>query len=706
MKTIFWISLLSTITLISGCSVKPLHTEYNDTDSTVLESDSIETQAIVKTKLVPIRINVNTSNMEVLCHDRDGNYSVYRQSFNNDSSFWLIPLEEAPSFVYHDLDSNSVKVQTTNYKNVSGYFTGSYHVEQLDPTKSTLVFIEKESNAHLDLLEIEHKNYEWISDVFLDKEFRNVQYTLSTDTSMHIYIHSLVNSELVSCTNKDVFEIPINDTSNIIVPNVFFDDVSKFNVSKRKVELSIYRSKKDSLLYDKVIANGIVMDPETKTYKFGFDLGIIGNKIVCVSDQTLTAEKTIDATGLIVSPGFIDMLGFNLTNTVAKYKITDGVTTNLSLHGCTENFKGFFKQYHKYKPQINYGGAIFAFRLRMEQGLGFKGKASAKDIEYMAQRVEEEIEAGGVALAFSPEYYPGTSSDEIKGMMAIAAKYDIPTHFHARYSSISGDKSGIDGVIEVIEYAKELNARVHFMHLHSTGGTGMMDEALTLINHARDEGYKITYDIYPYDSWASNIDWSRFNPGWQKRYGISFEDLQIAGQTERLTEKSFKKYRKAGGLCIAYAMDEEEMIQALSASYSMVGSDGNIQYENKSNNHFRGAGTFSRILGKYVREEDKFSLMDGVSKMTINSIKHLEDISVDMASRGRLQEGFIADITIFDYRTVIDKSTPEKPATQSEGIEYVIVNGHIGVSQGKFIKSVRAGQAIKNKYTKSFAKLI
>ncbi len=373
------------------------------------------------------------------------------------------------------------------------------------------------------------------------------------------------------------------------------------------------------------------------------------------------------------------------------------------IYPCTvvqKTLKVFFDRYDKYNTHVNYGGAIFAIKIRRERGLSNFGKPSQEDVDYMAERVREEILAGGVALAFSPEYYPGTSAEEIKAMMAVAAEYDIPTHFHARYSSITGEDLGIRGVREVLDYALELDARVQFMHLHSTGGgTGMMDEALAMIDEARAQGAKVTIDLYPYDSWASRLNMQRFRDGWQERYGITYQDLQIAGTSIILNKNTFNTYKAQGSLAIAYAMNENEMLDALSQDYAMVGSDGNIEHETEANNHFRGAGTFSRILGKYVRDENVFSLMDGLSKMTIVSAKHLESVSEAMALRGgRLQEGCIADITVFDYRTVIDQSTAEKPATESQGIVHVLVNGEIGLMDGEFIKSVRAGQPIMSDF--------
>lgn len=564
-----------------------------------------------------------------------------------------------------DYNSDEAIVQTTEAKEIKGYFEGEYFAQIVTTKKSSVIFIDDKTGEHLDLLEIAHGEDEWLSDVSVSDDFHRIDYELTSATQSKGFVHDLTQNTTFAV---EAYSEPLSETM-------------------------------DQTVYDKVIANGVVMNPGDESYKFGYDIGIMDNKIVKITDQTLEGKEIIDASGLMVSPGFIDVLTFNMTDIGAKYKILDGVTSGLSIHGCTDDFDAFFAQYNRYGCYINYGGAVFAVRLRWEEGLGNFGVPTEEQIEHMAQRAREEIEAGGIALAFSPEYYPGTTSEEIKALMAVAAEYDIPTHFHARYSAISGEHTGIEGVEEVIAYAKELNAKVQFMHLHSTGGTGVMDEALAMINQARDQGYEVDYDIYPYDSWASRIEWERYREGWQERYGITYSDLQMAGTSVRLTEKTFNEYREGeGGLCIAFAMDEGEMLAALSEPYAMVGSDGCIEEESGGNDHFRGAGTFSRILGKYVRDENAFSLMDGVKKMTYNSAKHFEDFSEAMALRGRLEEGCIADITIFDYKSIIDMSTPQAPATPSEGIYYVLVNGEIGVSEGELVKSVRAGQPIASDY--------
>lgn len=451
----------------------------------------------------------------------------------------------------------------------------------------------------------------------------------------------------------------------------------------------------EETVFDVVIHDGIIFEPETQTIMYGYDIGITEDTIVRIDSADLQGETLIDAHGLVVSPGFIDMLSFNPNYIGAKYKIGDGVTTNLSMHGCTNNFDDFFSYYERNPVMVNYGGAVFMYLVRLEAGLGRYTNPTADQVAFIAQRTREEIEAGGLALAFSPEYYPGTNSEEIKASMAIAVEYDLASHFHARYSSLTGEKTSIDSVIEVLDYARELDAHVHFMHLHSTGGTGCMTEALEMIREARTDGYEVTLDIYPYDSWATNIGSARFDGDWQNQFGISYEDLQIAGTDQFVTPENFQRLRDEQRIVVAYAMDNEEVILALQDPQSMIGSDS-IVTSDPSYNHFRASGAFTRFLGHYVRDLDIMPLMEGIRKTSFYAAHQLEDISEDMAVRGRLTEGTIADITVFDYGEIIDTSSAEVPASLAEGVEYVLVSGQVVKDPDKIYTDRRYGQPIAN----------
>ena len=685
-RTIMIIFMILILGTLAGCQVKEVG--GNTTQETVFDHPD-ETTAVEE------RAEKTLTTIENI------NGSVGAYIIEDDHSFWysLGDLSEGIMAV-EGLDGLSVipelsstyEGQTTSVMPIDGYMKGVYYVTKEDETHSSLVVIEDgfQGVAHLDLMSIEHESGKWVNQIYMEPSMNEVMYSVTDGSNVTYYRHELSSNETTVWTGIEGYLVPSMFELYSVVPTSL--DKPSFEV--KAIVFQQVEAVDDSTEYDLVINNGIVMDPDTDTVRVGYNIGVIDDKIITITRASLTGLDTVEATGLVVSPGFIDMLGFNMNTTVAKYKITDGVTTNLSLHGCTANFDSWFAAYDASPPYINYGGAVFAIKIRQEAGLDYYRAPTQEQIDYMARRVEEEILAGGVALAISPEYYPGTTPEEIRAMMAVAAKYGISTHFHTRYSSITGEDLGIKGVEEVIGYARELNAKVQIMHLHSTGGTGMMEEALAMINEARADGVDVTYDIYPYDSWASQLQMARFRDGWQERYGITYSDLQIAGTSDRLTEETFAYYKKVGGLCIAYAMDEDEMLMALSEPYVMVGSDGNIDREDAANNHFRGAGTFSRILGKYVRDENVFSLMEGLRKMTINSARQLETISNDMALRGRLGEGMIADITVFDYRTVLDQSTPEVPATASKGIADVIVSGQVGLRDYTLDTSVRAGTGI------------
>lgn len=634
---------------------------------------------------------INAEGLLVKTDQKDQYYRMNLDDLNGGKTFILSPesLVEPEELSLPVLDEEA----TTGVAYLEGYLDGYYYGKAISDKEASVVFVEKDQIglSHLDLISLPIGQGEKLVYLKLTKDLNTLLYALDKDGQLSYFRHELDKNETRPVGEPGQWVL-MDDLGSMILLNAA---VKEETVAYTYEASNQDQPTADNQVYDIVLRNGIIMDPSTDTIKFGYDLGLIGDTIKTISDATLEGQEIIDVTGLIVSPGFIDMLGFNMNTTVAKYKITDGVTTNLSMHGCTNNFDAWFKAYDANPPYVNYGGAVFAIKIREEAGLDYYRKPTEDQITFMAKRVEEEILAGGVALAFSPEYYPGTTPEEIRAMMKVAVKYNIPTHFHLRYSSITGEDIGIKGVEEAVGYAKELGARVQIMHLHSTGGTGMMVEALDMINAARAEGADITFDIYPYDSWASQLQMARFREGWQDRYGITYEDLQIAGTKDRLNQETFSYYKHVGGLCIAYAMEEAEMLMALSEPYAMVGSDGNIDREDAANNHFRGAGTFSRILGKYVREEDVFSLMEGLRKMTINSARQLEPITQDMALRGRLLEGMIGDITVFDYKSILDQSTAEVPATPSKGIAYVLVNGQIGLRDYTLDTSVRAGSSIR-----------
>ena len=181
--------------------------------------------------------------------------------------------------------------------------------------------------------------------------------------------------------------------------------------------------------------------------------------------------------------------------------------------------------------------------------------------------------------------------------------------------------------------ARETGAHVHVEHINSTGGTGVMAEALGRISDAIGEGLSMTACVYPYEFWATYPKSARYE-NWQEKYGIGYGDLQVAGTSQRLTEQTFGAAYANNSLTAAFAMLPEDVELPLQADFVMVGSDAIL--DRSHNNHPRSTGCFSRVLGRYVRERSVLDLPTALSKMTIQPARLLERRCPGLRRKGRL----------------------------------------------------------------------
>lgn len=445
-------------------------------------------------------------------------------------------------------------------------------------------------------------------------------------------------------------------------------------------------------VFDIVITGGRIMDPETNFDRVG-NVGIDDGTVTAITGKDIRGRVEINADGLVVAPGFIDILSYAPNSYGIWYKIQDGVTTNLGMHGLAWDAASWFAQWEKNRPPTHFGGAFSILRARERLGLGAYQKATPAQRQLLVEMFEQSLHDGFIGIDISLEYAPGITYEDIVALAQVAAKYDVPVFFHARYSSMEGPGTNIDALNEIISVARETGASVHVEHINSTGGTFSMAESLALLEQAIAEGLDITACVYPYNFWATYLGSARFDPGWQERFRISYEDLEIAGTGERLTAETFAKYRRQNKLAVAYAIPEEDVRLALQAPFVMLGSDSIL--EPNHNQHPRSTGTFARTLGYYVREEGVISLMDALRKMTIMPAKRLERQVPSLRKKGRLQVGSDADITIFNPETVRDQSTVQNPAQPSTGIEWVIIAGQVVLTPEGLNKDVRPGQPIK-----------
>ena len=445
----------------------------------------------------------------------------------------------------------------------------------------------------------------------------------------------------------------------------------------------------DDHVHDTVIAGGRVIDPDS-----GFDavahLGIDGDTITQISLEPLSGSSSIDATGLVVSPGFIDILSYPPNGFGEWFKVADGVTTNLNLHGIDDPMTIFLDKAAGNDPPVNYGGAADQYEHRKDMKLGIS-RVSGDDLDELVGRAETDVLAGALGIHEQPEYTVDVSFDEMLRHGEVAARYSVPLCLHVRYSENLTPGTQEEALDEAIRVATQTGCRLHIEHINSTGGTGRMAEAISQLDAARASGIPITACTYPYTFWATNAASARYD-NFREKYGISWGDLQIAGTDERLTEETFNAARREHKVTAAFAMSDDDIDTSLLTPWVMIGSDAIL--ERPRNNHPRSTGCFSRVLGHYVRERGLLTLPDALAKMTILPARMLGDISSAMARRGRIQPGAVADITVFDPTTIIDRSTIADPAREAEGVRHVLVSGRVVRTDGVNNQDVRPGVPI------------
>ncbi|HEX9709335.1 MAG TPA: amidohydrolase family protein, partial [Candidatus Thermoplasmatota archaeon] len=416
----------------------------------------------------------------------------------------------------------------------------------------------------------------------------------------------------------------------------------------------------------------------------------------------LRGERVLDASGMVVAPGFIDPLSYPLNAVGMWYKLADGVTTNLALHGGTTRPATHLSAMASLKPPIHYGAAYFVAADRVGLGLGPYDAAGPEQIATLVRRADRAMREGAMAISFSLEYYPGTTPEEVEALLEVAARHGAPAFFHVRYSTVyGGGGTNQEALEEVVGYARRSGVPIHIDHIHSTGGTFSMAASLAYLAAARAEGVDVTADVYPYDYWATYLSSARFSRGWEDRFRIGYDGLQLVCQESRLDSDGFQRARRIQGqLAVAYAIPPEDVELAVRDPWVMIGSDGIIEpgrpgERDGCNNHPRASGAFSRFISEYVRVRRAIPLMEAIRKMTLLPAQRLEARVPALRRKGRLQEGMDADLVVFDPRRIRDRATVLSPAEFSEGIAWVLVMGKIAVDEGQIRRDVRAGTTLR-----------
>jgi len=459
--------------------------------------------------------------------------------------------------------------------------------------------------------------------------------------------------------------------------------------------------------YDVVLTGGRVMDPAT-----GLDarrtVGVRGGKIAAISEGPLTgATQTLDVSGLVVAPGFIDLHAHGQTTSDLQIKARDGVTTALDLEMGVYPVAAWYAAMKDHAP-IHYGATVShiaarfaAFHPGLEIGhwatnhariarlgatpAGANKAAGDAELSFMRDAIRRGLDEGALGVGFGINYTPAAAPAEIEAIFRVAAERNVPVFVHTR-------AFGLAAIEEAITTPRATGASLHIVHVGSSGA-GDLPRVLQRIDESRAAGMDITTEVYPYTAASTLIESAMFNPGWQANLKIGYGDLAWAATGERLTAESFERYRKQGGWVIIYMMKDENVERAIAHPGVMIASDGVPFIEGKG--HPRGAGTFARVLGLYSREKKLLPLMDALAKMTILPARRLEGHVPAMKAKGRIAIGADADLTVFNPDTVIDRATFEAPTTPSAGIAHVLVSGSFVVRDGELVPDASPGCAVR-----------
>ena len=448
--------------------------------------------------------------------------------------------------------------------------------------------------------------------------------------------------------------------------------------------------------FDLAVVNGTIIDVVRQSFA-QVNLGIRDGKIAAITSSPLEAREVIDARGRYVSPGFIDFHSHVDGNAyAAECIVRQGGTTTLggerSLNGKTiRNIaeEGFI---------INHGFFVSqSFALRDAVGIkSIYEPAEEREIGAMVDLAARFMESGACGICFSLELIPGVSSKELFEITKVAKAYHKPVTIHLRKDG----REALETLDEIFELAAKTEASIHLLELmYMVGMAGTMPKALELIDQARRSGLDITADSGVYDAYTVCIGTGVFDPGWQSGYlGKSYQDLVISSGIhlgETCSEPLFRHLREnsPSTLITAFVGDSDAVAMALQKDYVYVSTNASDGPCYPMAGSPEMAGTYPRLIGRFVREQGELSLMEAIRKITI-----LPALRFGLKDIGSLEMGKNADMVIFDYDTIMDRAdyvTRGNPDEAPDGISWVIVNGHVVVRDGTLLPENKQGLYIK-----------
>lgn len=445
------------------------------------------------------------------------------------------------------------------------------------------------------------------------------------------------------------------------------------------------------------INNGFLIDPKNRINS-KLNIVINNGKISELTQEKLSAEINIDASGMVVTPGFIDAHMHEGDYDKTKDCFDTGIFECMLRMGVTTAIGGNCGvgpeeplEYLAYADRL--GLPVNLALLVPHDTLRKKVKAADKYLPVgieaayaMKQQAEEWLNKGCIGISFGIRYIPGIGRDElhIVSEAALKSRKTIAAHIRDDASRV------LPSIAELAEISGRFGVPVQVSHIGSMGGYGQMDDVLSLMDSYRSRGMDISADCYPYTAFSTCIGETTYDEGFLERYGTDYESIEIAEgphRGKRCSRELFEKLRTEAPntITIGHVMKASDVEKALVHPGVLIGSDG---FMHNGEGHPRAAGTFPRVLSEYVRKRRLMSLQEAISKMTWKTAERFG------IPGGELSVGSAADMVIFRPEKIEDMATFENPTAAPVGIEYVLINGRVAAIGGE-ITSLSLGKAIR-----------
>ncbi|MFJ1562075.1 amidohydrolase family protein [Streptomyces mirabilis] len=497
--------------------------------------------------------------------------------------------------------------------------------------------------------------------------------------------------------------------------------------------MPLHEPREQVIEYNVVLHGGRVIDPETGQDDVR-NVGITAGKIAAVTTEPLTGRTTVDATGLLVCPGFIDLHSHGQAIPEQRLQALDGVTTALELEAGVLGVGRAYQRAAQEGRPIHYGFSTSWAASRMAELIedidlshadavmaqigdpAWQRPATAIEICRILERLSRDLADGALGIGILVGYAPLVDPDEYVATARLAAIRGVPTYTHARELIESNPDTPIDGAGEIVRAAHETGAHMHWCHVNSTSRIHV-DRALKTLEEAQAAGARVTSEAYPYGAGMTGMGAAFLAPENLERWGLRPSSIIYAVTGERIADARRLDQLRAddpGGLALVEFLDERDPVQrsyldrAMAFPNTAVASDAvpltwpggrpdphTWPLPTGGVGHPRGAGTFARSWRTMVRESGRWTPLEASRRCSLIPAQVLEQSATSMRNKGRLQVGCDADVAVLDLETISDQATYADSTRPSTGIRHVLVDGDFVVRDGAIVQDALPGQPIR-----------